>query len=189
MVLRAIQILGLGCIEKEPYFQELSMKTNRNFLTSGLAIATLGTALLGAGLGVTSLVFSEPQVSVAQMMPGAKPLSPTLQGKPVVVDIYATWCSGCKAIAPTLSQLKKQYQGKVNFVVLDVSDRNTSKKAAATAKQLGLTNFFEMNKTQTATVAIIDPATGMVVEQYRKNTNAADYTRVINQEISRMAKK
>jgi thiol-disulfide isomerase/thioredoxin len=165
------------------------MKTPRPFLTSGLAIATIGTAFLGTALGIASVVLSSPQVSVAQMMQATKPLSPTLQGKPVVVDIYATWCPGCKTIAPTLSQLKKQYQGKVNFVVLDVSDKNTTKMAEAKAKELGLTSFFEMNKTQTATVAIIDPATGMVVQQFRKNANAMDYTKVINGEISRMAKK
>lgn len=165
------------------------MKTTCPFLTSGLAIAAISTAFLGTALGVASLVLSPAQVTVAQMMQASKPLSPTLQGKPVVVDIYATWCPGCKTIAPTLSQLKKQYQGKVNFVVLDVSDKNTTKMAEAKAKQLGLTSFFEMNKTQTATVAIIDPATGMVIEQFRKNANAGDYTKVINGEISRMAKK
>ncbi|MCT0252957.1 MULTISPECIES: thioredoxin domain-containing protein [unclassified Synechocystis] len=167
------------------------MKTTHNFLTSGLAIATVGTTLLGTTLAIASVVFAPPQATVAQMMQntGTRPLSPTLQGKPVVVDIYATWCPGCKTIAPTLSQLKKQYQGKVNFVVLDVSDKNTTKQAEAKAKELGLTNFFEMNKTQTATVAIIDPATGMVVQQFRKNANAGDYTKVINGEISRMAKK
>jgi len=173
------------------------MKTSRPFLTSGLAIsqrsavrcAAISAGFFGTALGVASVVLAPAQVSVAQMMQASKALSPTLQGKPVVVDIYATWCPACKTIAPTLSQLKKQYQGKVNFVVLDVSDKNTTKMAEAKAKELGLTNFLEMNKTQTATVAIIDPATGRVVEQFRKNANAADYTKVINGEISRMAKK
>ncbi len=162
------------------------MKTTRSFLTSTLAIAFLGGAL-----GVASVSLSSPQVSVAQMMQTQAPkaLSPSLQGKPVVVDIYATWCPGCQTIAPTLSQLKKQYQGKVNFVVLDVSDKNTTKAAEAKAKQLGLTTFFEANKTQTATVAIIDPATGMVIQQFRKNANVGDYTKVIDGQISRMAKK
>ncbi|QUS60123.1 redoxin domain-containing protein [Synechocystis sp. PCC 7339] len=162
------------------------MKTTPSFLTSTLAIA-----FLGGVLGAASVNLSSPQVSVAQMMQtqAPKPLAPSLQGKPVVVDIYATWCPGCQTIAPTLSQLKKQYQGKVNFVVLDVSDKNTTKMAETKAKQLGLTTFFDANKTQTATVAIIDPATGMVIQQFRKNANAADYTKVIDGAISRMAKK
>ncbi|MBD2654074.1 MULTISPECIES: thioredoxin domain-containing protein [Synechocystis] len=162
------------------------MQTAPSFLTSTLAIAFLGGAL-----GMASVSLSSPQVSVAQMMQtqAPKPLAPSLQGKPVVVDIYATWCPGCQTIAPTLSQLKKQYQGKVNFVVLDVSDKNTTKMAETKAKQLGLTTFFDANKTQTATVAIIDPATGMVIQQFRKNANASDYTKVIDGAISRMAKK
>nr|WP_228016730.1 thioredoxin domain-containing protein [Synechocystis sp. LEGE 06083] len=151
----------------------------------------MAIAFLGGALGVASVSLSSPQVSVAQMMQtqAPKPLAPSLQGKPVVVDIYATWCPGCQTIAPTLSQLKKQYQGKVNFVVLDVSDKNTTKMAETKAKQLGLTTFFDANKTQTATVAIIDPATGMVIQQFRKNANASDYTKVIDGAISRMAKK
>nr|WP_199309731.1 MULTISPECIES: thioredoxin domain-containing protein [Synechocystis] len=151
----------------------------------------MAIAFLGGALGMASVSLSSPQVSVAQMMQtqAPKPLAPSLQGKPVVVDIYATWCPGCQTIAPTLSQLKKQYQGKVNFVVLDVSDKNTTKMAETKAKQLGLTTFFDANKTQTATVAIIDPATGMVIQQFRKNANASDYTKVIDGAISRMAKK
>ncbi len=46
------------------------------------------------------------------------PLAQKLQGKPVVVDVYASWCPACKNIAPTVSQLKEQYAGKVEFVVL-----------------------------------------------------------------------
>jgi thiol-disulfide isomerase/thioredoxin len=29
-------------------------------------------------------------------------LAPSLQGKPVVVDIYASWCPACRTIEPTL---------------------------------------------------------------------------------------
>lgn len=34
---------------------------------------------------------------------GETSLAKELQGKPVVVDIYATWCPGCKNIALTIS--------------------------------------------------------------------------------------
>ncbi|MFN5754310.1 MAG: TlpA family protein disulfide reductase, partial [Pseudanabaena sp.] len=32
------------------------------------------------------------------------PLAQKLQGKPVVVDVYASWCPACKNIAPTVSE-------------------------------------------------------------------------------------
>lgn len=111
------------------------------------------------------------------------PLAQELQGKPVVVDMFATWCSACKNIAPTLTQLKQDYEGKANFIVLDVSDQSTTAEAEAKAKQLGLSQFFAANKSQTGTVTIIDPATGNILAQYKNNTNLADYTTVIEGSI------
>ncbi len=107
-------------------------------------------------------------------------LAKELQGKPVVVDIYASWCPACKNIAPTVSQLKQQYSGKVSFVVLDVSDKSSAAKAEATAKKLGLSKFFAANKTQTGSLTIVDPATGKILAQYRNNPDAAAYTTVLD---------
>ncbi|NJR49584.1 MAG: redoxin domain-containing protein [Leptolyngbyaceae cyanobacterium CSU_1_3] len=112
--------------------------------------------------------------------PVGAPLAQELQGKPVVVDVFATWCSACKNIAPTLSQLKKDYEGKVNFVVLDVSSQSTAAEAEKKAKQLGLIDFLAANKAQTGMVAIIDPATGKVLAQHRNNANLADYKTVLD---------
>lgn len=42
---------------------------------------------------------------------------------PVVVDIWASWCSPCKAIAPILDQLAEEYTGKVEIAKID-ADQN-----------------------------------------------------------------
>ena len=42
---------------------------------------------------------------------------------PVVVDIWATWCGPCKAIAPILDQLASEYAGRVKIVKVD-ADQN-----------------------------------------------------------------
>ena len=39
---------------------------------------------------------------------------------PVLVDLYATWCGPCKAMAPTLQQFAKKYEGRVKVVKVDV---------------------------------------------------------------------
>jgi thiol-disulfide isomerase/thioredoxin len=113
------------------------------------------------------------------------PLAKELQGKPVVVDVYATWCPGCKNIAPTLSQLKRDYAGKVNFVVLDVTDRGKLKQTEAIAQRLGLGKFLEANKGKTSTVAIVDPATGNILSLYQNNSNKADYTKILDAAVAK----
>jgi thiol-disulfide isomerase/thioredoxin len=112
------------------------------------------------------------------------PLAKQLQGKPVVVDIYASWCPGCKNIAPTLSQLKKQYGSKASFIVFDVTDSKTTQASMKMAAKLGLTSFFNANKAQTSTVAIIDPATGKVMKQFRNNAELTEYTGIIDRAIA-----
>jgi len=113
------------------------------------------------------------------------PLARELQGKPIVVDIYASWCPGCKNIAATLQTLRTEYKGKVNFVVLDVTDRSTSQQSQELAQKLGLGKYFEANKASTSTVAILDPANGKVLAQFQNNPNKASYTDVLNAALAR----
>lgn len=159
--------------------------------TAKILLLGLGMGSISALLGFTALATIQPERSITEIRLArttAKPLAKKLQGKPVVVDIYASWCSKCKNIAPTLSRLKQQYQGKAHFVVFDVTDRATTQMAEMKAKELGLSEFLAANKSQTSLVAIIDPANGRVLRQFRNNPNQGDYTAVLNNAIAQMKK-
>ena len=43
--------------------------------------------------------------------------------KIALLDIFATWCGPCKAIAPIVEELSEEYSGKVEFFKAD-SDEN-----------------------------------------------------------------
>lgn len=74
--------------------------------------------------------------------------------KPTVVIIRADWCSVCQKLEPSMMELMKEYGSKINFVMLDVTNDQTTAQAAAKAKSLGLSSFFEANKKTTSTVGI-----------------------------------
>jgi thiol-disulfide isomerase/thioredoxin len=157
-------------------------------------ILTVATGLAATAIGITALqAISLPSVtSITPQQLIAKgdtlALAKQLQGKPVIVDIYASWCPGCKNIAPTLAQLKQEYGNKAHFVMFDVSDRQKTEASMKMAAKLGLTKFFTANKSQTATVAIIDPASGKVTKQFRNNPNLAEYTSILDRSIAQMGK-
>ena len=43
---------------------------------------------------------------------------------PLVVDFWATWCGPCRMIAPIVSELATEYDGKINVGKCDVEDND-----------------------------------------------------------------
>jgi len=48
---------------------------------------------------------------------------------PVLIDFWAPWCGPCKAIAPVVDELAKDYAGRLKVVKMNVDDNpNTPSK-------------------------------------------------------------
>lgn len=105
---------------------------------------------------------------------------------PLLVKIQADWCPACKNIAPAWSALEKQYKGQVQFVTLDVTDNKTAQQAAKTAKSLGLSKWFEQNRTKTSLVALIHPESKMIIKTFVNEANAKAYQPAIDDLIQRL---
>ncbi|GIU80946.1 MAG: hypothetical protein KatS3mg006_0010 [Pyrinomonadaceae bacterium] len=108
--------------------------------------------LLSKKILVAFVVFSAFALSVKGTFAQGK--QTVRQSKPTVVIIRADWCTACQKLEPIMMQLMKEYEGKLNFVVLDVSNEEKTEQAAAMARSLGFYKFFKQNAGMTSTVAI-----------------------------------
>jgi thioredoxin 1 len=79
----------------------------KKLFTIRVVFLFLGTALLLSPMDAT---FAEPAV----------PPEVPVKGMVTMVDFGAPFCAPCKAMAPFLEKLEKEYKGRAAIVVLDV---------------------------------------------------------------------
>ena len=48
---------------------------------------------------------------------------------PVLVDLWAEWCSPCLVVAPLLKQLIEEYEGKIKLAKVEVDEGENMKLA------------------------------------------------------------
>jgi thioredoxin 1 len=120
---------------------------------------------LGLILGVKELsypsdevIMSDPVISSSDSTFASDVLNSDI---PVLVDFWATWCGPCKAIAPHLEALAKEYDGKVKVVKIEADKHKQTankygvtalptlilfKKGEAVKKQVGALNLAKLKQ-------------------------------------------
>jgi cytochrome c biogenesis protein CcmG, thiol:disulfide interchange protein DsbE len=105
----------------------------------GVSLATSGSAAApnypaAAGFTLTALGKSGQQVSLSQY-----------QGKPVIVNFWASWCEPCQQETPLLASWYSQQHGHVVLLGLDENDSSADALKFAAAKGITYPVGFDPN--------------------------------------------
>ena len=103
-----------------------------NLLVRSVAFALALTALARAEMKVGDLFPVLASAGVANLAGGELPVT---TGKVVLVDVWAAWCTPCKASFPILAKLHADYSAR-GLVIAAVSVDEKSAAAKAFAKKL-----------------------------------------------------
>ena len=117
-------------------------------MKASFVFVLVGVASLAAGAGLFVATRPAPQVEAPQVGPaalyaaaftdatGQRVSLGRFEGRPVVLNFWATWCAPCREEMPAFSRLSARESGKIEFVGLAQDD---PAKVRAFAQQLGIT--------------------------------------------------
>ena len=112
----------------------VSQSSKRSMLIYGtIAVVVIGVVIaIGYASRVPQIASTAPQyadIKVGQPAPAftaattAGPFDTTKAGgKPIFLEVFATWCPHCQEEVPVLNSLYAKYKGRVNFVGVSGSD-------------------------------------------------------------------
>ena len=128
--------------------------------------SALAGVLIGAACGclLVYLFSGSPAAVIAVQTPQEFEQNVLESDAPVLVDFYATWCPPCKKLAPTIEQLASDYQGRIQFVKVDID------KGAA------LADFYGVHAVPTVILFV----KGEPVQQWQGNRPADHYRQALD---------
>lgn len=90
-------------------------------------LGALGWGLVHpAGTAASPVVGNPAPNLVVESYGGPRVSLDSLQGEPVVLNFWASWCPPCKQEAPALDQAARDLSGRVHFVGVDIQDSASS---------------------------------------------------------------
>lgn len=107
-----------------------------------LIVLTLVAAACSAGdspdtSGIADLPVGGPEDVIAAVI---------ADGRPAIVNIWASWCGPCRSEAPLLSQAFAEYGDEVHFIGVDVQDTQAGAKKFIAEFALPFDHFFDQNR-------------------------------------------
>ena len=105
-----------------------------------------------------------PGAAVETLAGQAADLSSVIgNGKPTVIEFWATWCSNCRELEPTITAAQRRYANRVRFVGVAVSVNQSDERVRRYVAEhlLGFTHFYD--RRGNAVEAYDVPATSYVV--------------------------
>lgn len=139
--------------------------------------------LLASSLSATAFAATPGEVGVGgylreaklQGLSGSTKKFSDFKGKPLIINVWASWCGPCRAEMGSLERLARRYNGK-QFNVIGISTDDDGKAAAAFIKQskVSFENFLDSNVflenmlgADTIPLTILVDAQGKVLEKAR----------------------
>ena len=108
-------------------------------LISVLFLVTVAVGINNTSFAVNSSSGYSSDITYEQAM---------TMNKPVILEFYADWCGACKRLAPTLNDIKTEYNSKFTFVCLNADKPENSVLSS------------KYNVTSLPSIFIVDPKTG-----------------------------
>ena len=87
------------------------------------------------GRAPTAVGKSAPDFSVASIEGKPQSLS-TYRGRPIVLNLWASWCPPCREEMPDLQRLSSAYRGEL--IVIGVDEGESAERVAAFSRSLGI---------------------------------------------------
>lgn len=96
-----------------------------------ILVAVLGKAFsLDPGYIASPLIDNPaPDFELPRLSDGAMISRDALEGKPVAINFWATWCASCPQEHPLLVRAAREYEGRVTFVGVAYNDKNAAIEA------------------------------------------------------------
>lgn len=97
---------------------------------AGVLVLALGWGLIHASKMTPTNLLNQtaPDLTVAALDGRHLALS-DFRGTPLVVNFWASWCVPCKQEAPILNAAARKYEGRVQFVGVDIQDSDSAARA------------------------------------------------------------